>query len=86
MAKRRDAYAALIDAGLPESDALSLARDIADRLENRRDPGQPLSALEMTNMAVVLDEDIERARVDWYTNEAIPSQFKRLLDAKEVEE
>lgn len=73
--KKKSLVRMLVEAGLMPEDA----EEIADLAEDRE---EPLSAAEVAQSARVNDEAIERARVWWMFFDAVPPEFKRLLEAE----
>lgn len=86
MAKKHDPTQVLIEAGIGDEEAARLAKVIQQRMAEGVDPAEPLSEVEMEALAEITEEDIFTARVDWYASEAVPPEYKRLLDAIELEE
>ena len=80
--KKRDPVDVLVEAGVGTAEAARIVKLIRERSRGV-DPGIPFSEAEMEAMAVITEGDVEAARISWYASEAVPAEFKRLLDAEE---
>lgn len=63
-------------------DAERVVTDALAHVPEGEDPATYLPPYDPAD-AEVTDADVADARADWYVNEAVPDEFKRILDARE---
>jgi hypothetical protein len=77
----------LIDAGFNPMDAERGINWAVDNVPLESEPETwipPEYVLE--NQAEITEGDIQRARADWYARDSVPTRYKRILDAKPIQE
>jgi len=80
---KRNPYAVLVEAGIPEARAARLIALVAELSDaSWTEPDEPFSDSEMVAMADIGPEDLEDARTDWYLS--TEPAYARLLDAREL--
>ena len=74
----------LIEAGADPLDAEKVVAAALAAIPTGEDPATwtqgPVAA---ARDAEITDEDIADARADWYASDDVPTQYKRILDARE---
>lgn len=75
---------AIVDQLIALGDDPQTAEYIAKRLHDIAgdNPPEVLSAQQLRLLAAITTEVIRDARADWYANEDVPTEYKRLLDAR----
>lgn len=74
--------AALVEIGV---DLIEAQRSVKWILENLPDGENPATWIPTAEQmwSEITQSDIDDARADWYASDAVPSKYKRLLDAVE---
>ena len=78
---------ALIELGVDPQDAEDAIAWVRGHMPPGADPEHWTAPADiMAQLAGIMPEDIQDARVDWYASDAVPAQLKRILDARLMED
>jgi len=73
---------ALVEIGVDGLEAQNTVKRVLAQLPEGADPNTWIPGVE-TEEIEITESDIDDARADWWASDAVPSKFKRLLDATE---